>query len=339
MLMSLAQRVNQTRLQEKDPDAENLLGRELGANSDALYIMAQTVLVQDIALQQAKAQVTQLQQQVQQAQQQPAHATSFLGGLFGRHDSAPPTQPPSPTQLQPSQMQPGPAPAYQPVPQYQQPGQPQYYPPPPPQYGAPYAGAPPYGGAAPFGAVPMGQPSFLRGAMQTAAGVAAGALAFEGVESILHGFGHGGGYGGGFGGFGGGMSGMGMGGGFGRPVEETVVNNYYETPGAGGGLGAGGLGAGGVAGGMMGAGEHNFSEAGNDQAFQQTGDQGGYQLADATSEAQGGDNVGQGGYDTSMADDSAAYDSGADDVQIADDGGGGFDDGGGGGFDSGGDNS
>ena len=53
MLMSLAQRVNQTRLQEKDPDAENLLGRELGANSDALYIMAQTVLVQDIALQQA----------------------------------------------------------------------------------------------------------------------------------------------------------------------------------------------------------------------------------------------------------------------------------------------
>jgi len=59
---------------------------------------------------------------------------------------------------------------------------------------------------------------FLRGAMQTAAGVAAGALAFEGVESLMHGFGHAAGYGGGqgFGGFDGGQ----------RPVEE-VVNNYY----------------------------------------------------------------------------------------------------------------
>ena len=105
MLMSLAQRVNQTQLQEKDPDAENLLGRELGANPDVLYILAQTVLVQDIALQQAKAQVTQLQQQAQQSQQQPAKATSFLGGLFGRHDSSQPvTQAPEPP---PGQAQPG----------------------------------------------------------------------------------------------------------------------------------------------------------------------------------------------------------------------------------------
>jgi hypothetical protein len=54
--------------------------------------------------------------------------------------------------------------------------------------------------------------------MQTAAGVAAGALAFEGIESLMHGFGHAAGYGSeqGFGGFGGQ-----------RPVEE-IVNNYYE---------------------------------------------------------------------------------------------------------------
>jgi hypothetical protein len=55
----------------------------LAANPDALYVMAQTVLVQNIALDQAKAQVAQLQQQVQQARQQPAHATSFLGNLLG----------------------------------------------------------------------------------------------------------------------------------------------------------------------------------------------------------------------------------------------------------------
>jgi hypothetical protein len=53
--------------------------------------------------------------------------------------------------------------------------------------------------------------------MQTAAGVAAGALAFQGIESLMHGFGHAAGYGQDFGGFGG--EGQ-------RPVEE-VVNNYY----------------------------------------------------------------------------------------------------------------
>jgi hypothetical protein len=47
--------------------------------------------------------------------------------------------------------------------------------------------------------------------------VAAGALAFQGIESLMHGFGHAAGYGQDFGGFGGGGQ---------RPVEE-VVNNYY----------------------------------------------------------------------------------------------------------------
>jgi hypothetical protein len=55
--------------------------------------------------------------------------------------------------------------------------------------------------------------------MQTAAGVAAGALAFEGVESLMHGFGHAAGYGSGFGGGLGGFDGGG------RP--EEIVNNYY----------------------------------------------------------------------------------------------------------------
>jgi hypothetical protein len=204
LLNSLIERVNQTQLEEKDPDAEGLLNQKLGPNPDALYMLAQTVLVQNIALDQAKAQVSQLQQQIQQLQQQrpqPAHTTSFLGRLLGEHDAAP------------AQQQ-SPAPPYQPVPQYASP--PQAY----PQYVQP-----PYQQAqyVPAG----GQPSFLRGAMQTAAGVAAGALAFEGVESILHGFGSGG-YGIGSSGYG--MGGFGMGG---RPVEETVINNYYDEPGRG----------------------------------------------------------------------------------------------------------
>ena len=304
MLMSLAQRVNQTQLQEKDPDAENLLGREMGANPDALYILAQTVLVQDIALQQAKAQVTQLQQQVQQTQQQPAKATSFLGGLFGRHDTPQQGQPATPPQQQAGQ-----APPYQPAPSYQQapyPQQPQYQPVQPQYY-------PPQGQ---YLGAPAGQPSFLRGAMQTAAGVAAGALAFEGVESILHGFGHPGGFGGGMAGMGLGPMG-GFGGGFERP-EETIVNNYYGDSGDRGGehLRDSGDQQGGA---------HLSDTAYNnpDAGFGAQG--GGYDNADANHEAQSNDDAGQGGYDQSLADDSSAYDTSADDVQI-DDSGGGFDD-------------
>ena len=54
--------------------------------------------------------------------------------------------------------------------------------------------------------------------MQTATGVAAGALAFEGIESLMHGFDHHAGYG----------SGSGLGGfDTGSQPREEVVNNYY----------------------------------------------------------------------------------------------------------------
>ena len=72
----------------------------------------------------------------------------------------------------------------------------------------------------------------MRSAATTAAGVAAGALAFEGIESLMHGFGHEAG----FGGYGGGLgSGIGSGlGDFGGRPEETVINNYYDSPAPGG---------------------------------------------------------------------------------------------------------
>ena len=291
LLNSLVEKINQTQLQEKDPDAETLLNSGLGRNPDALYIMAQTVLVQNIALDQAKAQLAQLQQQVQQARQQPAHATSFLGNLLGHRDPQPTYLPPQQAYTPPPPPPPGPPP-YGYDPQYQQ-----------PQY------------------IPTGQPSFLRGAMQTAAGVAAGALAFEGVEAVLHGiggFGHSG-----FGMPGMGMGGMGMGGGFERPVEETVVNNYYDQPGGH---------------------EHpehsGFDQAGQqqeqrfhesaDQSSGQYSDQGNAQLTDASYDRGCND---QGSFDNGTDDGSS--DNGAMDDDIAQDDGSGFD-GGGGGFDSGG---
>jgi uncharacterized protein len=253
-------------LQEKDPDAEALLNKTLAPNPDALYILAQTVLVQNIALEQAKAQLAQ--------QAQPARATSFLGSLLGHRAPQP----------GPAAAQAPPAPGYQPVnPQYAQPQaeylQPQYVP------------------------APGGPPSFLRGAIQTAAGVAAGALAFEGVESILHGFGHPGGFG--WGGMGPGM----MGGGFERPVEETVVNNYYDDPQAGA--------------------EHHGAEAG-ERHFHESSDQGGAQFNDAnyTTDGNRGDDAGNLGDSSDF--DSANTDNGSGfDDQTGSDDGGGFDNGGG----------
>jgi hypothetical protein len=172
MLQGLIQRVNQTQLQEKDFDAEEMLQQTLGRNPDALYILAQTVLVQQYALDQAQKQLEQLRQQ--QAQQ-PQRSSSFLGNLLGRDDSSRATPPPPPPPYS--------APQYAPSPGYV------------PAYAAPQSGG------------------FLRSAMQTAAGVAAGALAFQGIESLMHGFGHAPGYGSSFGGF--------------DSDRPEIINNYY----------------------------------------------------------------------------------------------------------------
>jgi hypothetical protein len=195
MLQDLVRKVQQTQLTEKDPDAEELLLDTLGRDPDAIYKLAQTVLVQNLALNQARAQMQQLQQQTQpQAPAQPARATSFLGSLLGHRDPVP--------------AAPAPAPQYQAPPQYQQ---------------VPVYEAPQYAPPAPGYASPSPAGSFMRSAATTAAGVAAGALAFEGIESLMHGgFGHGGGEWGGGGGYG---SGVGA-----PPVEETVINNYYDDP-------------------------------------------------------------------------------------------------------------
>ena len=303
LLNSLVERVKQTQLQEKDLDAEGLLNRALGSNPDALYILAQTVLVQNIGLEQAKAQVVQLQQQLAQAQQQtqqPTRATSFLGGLLGHHEPvAQPQQGYAPVaQAQPAYGQ---TPAgYQPVAQpgygqaYVAGAQPQYVPAGQPQF-LPGAG---------------GQPSFLRGAMQTAAGVAAGALAFEGAEAVLHeiaGIGH---PGMGWGGVGAGFGGGAMDSGFQRPVEETVINNYYDQPGGQGGV-------------EHMAGDHPWHDAGTPGI-----DQGGAQFEPASYNTAGNDQLSYDAGDAAVANDDGgqAFDSGGG----FDGGGAGFDDGGGG---------
>ncbi|HEY1214282.1 MAG TPA: DUF2076 family protein [Bryobacteraceae bacterium] len=180
MLTDLANKVAQTPAPPKDPEAEEFIRTRIGNRPDALYLMTQTVLIQNMALQQAQQQLAQMQRGG--SGQGQVSSGSFLGG--------------------------GSRPNYGSAP-----GGGSYGAPPPqqPQYSAPYAGA------------PSGQPSFLRGAAQTAAGVAAGALAFEGIRSLFEHPGYGGG---------GLMGGEGYMGG-GAPQEE-IVNNYYDSPSDGG---------------------------------------------------------------------------------------------------------
>jgi uncharacterized protein len=177
MLNDLAEKIAQTPAPPKDPEAEELIRKRIGSRPDALYLMTQTVLIQNLALQHAEEEIQQLRQS---APPTPAPGGSFLGQQTAGRGSGGAYSTPSA------------------APQHTVP---------PSQYAMP----------SPAGPSPGGAPSFLRGAAQTAAGVAAGALAFEGIQAL---FSHPGYGGSGFGGFAGGA-----------PMGETVVNNYYETPG------------------------------------------------------------------------------------------------------------
>jgi len=176
MIDGLIDRIRNTQVTDKDLDAERYLQQGLAGNPDALYILAQTVLVQQYGLNQAQQQIQQLQAALDEARQHIQQSGgSFLSKIFGSSTAAQQTQ-------------------YQPV---NNPG----YPP-------PYA--PAYAPAYTQPAYSSGGGSFLRGALQTAAGVAIGEAAFDSMESLFHGFG-GGPYG------------------YGHP-SETVVNNYYDDP-------------------------------------------------------------------------------------------------------------
>lgn len=188
LLTNLVARLKQAPPAETDEEALAMIRDLVRDLPDAPYLLAQTVLIQDYALHQAQSRIAEFERQ---AQPQRSAGGSFLGAIFG---SAAPSRPqPAPQPQTYAQA----SPAYtQAPPSYAQPG--------------------PWGGGGPF--AQSSGPSFLRSAAATAAGVAGGALLFQGIESLF-GMGHGG--------LGGAAPGL----------TETVVNNYYgdAAPGADGG--------------------------------------------------------------------------------------------------------
>ncbi|MGH7116918.1 MAG: DUF2076 domain-containing protein [Stellaceae bacterium] len=218
LLTTLLARLKNTASQPKDPDADGLIRQAMAEQPDAPYFLAQTVLIQDLSLHNAQNRLDELEKQLTDAQQQVAKpaATSFLGSLFGSRQAAPPAPPAG------SVPSAGPwtrAPQVAAAPPAQPWGQPspQGY----PQGGYPQGGYPQGGYRQPMGAGGggMGGGGFLRSAAATAAGVAGGALLFQGIESLF-----------------GQHASAGILGERGATpgLGESVVNNYYgDTAGAG----------------------------------------------------------------------------------------------------------
>jgi len=196
LLTNLVSRLRQAPAQDIDREAEAMINDLVSDKPDTPYVLAQTVLIQDYALHQAQDRIADLEQQLQG--QEPKKSGGFLSAIFGGGDPPPQRQSQSQQQNYQQGYQAQPQPAYQP--------QPGYAPPPSGPWGAP------------------AQPSFLRSAATTAAGVAGGALLFQGIQSLF----------GGHGGLGGGFGPAGFGGVQQPGITETVVNNYYDTPNPGG---------------------------------------------------------------------------------------------------------
>ena len=191
--------------QPKDPEADALIRQAVAEQPDMPYYLVQTVLIQDLSLHNAQNRIADLEKQLADAQQSAKPTvSSFLGGLFGSRPSAPASGAgPAPAGPWSRSPQVAGAPPAQP---YGQPG-----------YAQPGYGQPGYGQQMPGGGGFMGGMGggggFLRSAAATAAGVAGGALLFQGIESLFgpH--------------YAGGLTGAGMTPGLG----ETVVNNYYGS--------------------------------------------------------------------------------------------------------------
>jgi uncharacterized protein len=215
LLTTLLDRLKNTPRQPKDPEADTLIRRAAAEQPDLPYYLVQTVLIQDLSLHQAQQRIADLEKQLADAQQ--AAKPSFLGGLFGSRPAAPAdtspaagpwtrspqvaAAPPAQPYGQPGYAQPGPAQQG-----YGQPGPAQQ------GYGQPTGGA---GGL--MGGMGGGG-GFLRSAAATAAGVAGGALLFQGISSL----------------FGNHYAGGLMGGGMTPGLGESVVNNYYGSDAGGG---------------------------------------------------------------------------------------------------------
>ena len=161
LITSLFDRLRGVGAPEKDREAEALINSSVRAMPDVPYLLVQSTLIQEQALEAATARLKTAEARIQTLEEElkgrPSGSGSFLGGLFGGRgasDHAPAVLPSAP----PISASPSPWPAAAP----QQ---------------VPAAAAPASGG-------------FMRSAMTTAAGVAGGMLAAGALRDMLGGSAH-----------------------------------------------------------------------------------------------------------------------------------------------------
>ena len=158
LISGLFDRMRDFALPQKDREAETLINQAVRAMPDAPYMLVQSVLVQEQALEAANARVQELEARVRDLEQgsQPQQGGgSFLGGLFG---GARPDAERRPSSVPVIGSRAGSLPS---VPQSR-------------AQAAPEMQQPAGGG-------------FMRSAMTTAAGVAGGMLLAEGIRNMLGG--------------------------------------------------------------------------------------------------------------------------------------------------------
>jgi hypothetical protein len=174
LISGLFDRMRQQGQLDKDRDADALIRDMVRQMPDAPYMLVQSVLVQEMALQNAQQQIQDLEDRVR-ALETPSRAQqssggSFLGGLFGGSRPAAAAVPAAGRASSGFGAAPQPA-----------------------RGGSPWGHAP-VGGAMPMqqGGMPMQQQApagggFMRSAMATAAGVAGGMLAANAISNMLNG--------------------------------------------------------------------------------------------------------------------------------------------------------
>lgn len=169
LIDGLFERMRDVANQPRDPEAEALIARRLAEMPYAPYAFAQTILVQEHALQQAAARIEMLEDEAARREAEAVRAPSggFLGGLLGGGGRG--SVPSAGARAAPMGAPRG----------WNRPGQ---------QDGPSYAqqqGGP----AGPWGGQQQPMPQrgggFLQGALATAAGVAGGALLFEGIKNMM----------------------------------------------------------------------------------------------------------------------------------------------------------
>ncbi|MBA8881056.1 DUF2076 domain-containing protein [Phyllobacterium myrsinacearum] len=195
LLSGLFDRTRQAADTTRDPEAERFIVDQIKSQPSAPYLLAQAVIVQEQGLNACHERIQALEAQVKDLQNAaPAQPQSggLLGSIFGSSQSAQ-SSPPSPGRFSGPWGGAAPQDGYAPQGQPQQAG----------RWAAPLQSSAQGGG-------------FLQGALSTAAGVAGGALMFEGIKNMMGGNSL-------FGGSGGGTGSVPQSG-----AGETVINNYYN---------------------------------------------------------------------------------------------------------------